>query len=257
MASAQRRSRAVEPKSVQSSADAREIEKFAALAEQWWNPKGAFAALQSLNPLRLEFVRTEAALHFRRDPRTLAPFGRLALVDIGCGGGLLAEPLARQGFTTLGIDASAETIAAAAAHARTSGAAVSYLCATAETLKAEGASFDVVLAMEVIEHVSDRAMFLESTTALLRPGGLLFVASISRTLKSLALAKFGAEYVLSWIPPGTHDWSKFVSPDALSRELQDLDVSLLKIQGVSFDPLAWEWRFSSNTDVNYMLVAKK
>jgi 2-polyprenyl-6-hydroxyphenyl methylase/3-demethylubiquinone-9 3-methyltransferase len=179
------------------------------------------------------------------------------LVDIGCGGGLLAEPLARQGFAVLGIDAAAESIAAAEAHAGGAEKAPAYRCARAEDIAREKRRFDVVLAMEILEHVTDRETFLESCTALLEPGGLLFVATIARTLKALALAKFGAEYLLRWIPPGTHDWNKFVSPRELSNEIEAADLSVLETQGVSFDPLAWRWRLSSDTDVNYMLAAAK
>lgn len=255
MATTQRR--ASDSSGLPSSADAREVEKFAALADEWWSPRGPFAALHRLNPLRLDFIRRKAASHFRLDPRALAPFGGLTLIDIGCGGGLLSEPLARMGFDVLGIDAGADNVSAAAAHARHARAPVAYSCATVEALAAKETTFDVVLAMEVIEHVSDRAAFLESANMLLKPGGLMFLATISRTLKALALAKVGAEYVLGWIPPGTHDWNKFVSPPELSQQLEDLGLSVLAIQGVSFDPIAWEWRQSSDKRVNYMLVANK
>lgn len=240
-----------------SSADAREIGKFAALAQEWWNPTGSFAPLHALNPLRLTFIRRLSVQRFERDERALAPFEGLSLVDIGCGGGLLAEPLARQGFAVLGIDAAAESIAAAEAHAGGAEGAPAYRCARAEDIAREKRRFDVVLAMEILEHVTDRETFLESCTALLEPGGLLFVATIARTLKALALAKFGAEYLLRWIPPGTHDWNKFVSPRELSNEIEAADLSVLETQGVSFDPLAWRWRLSSDTDVNYMLAAAK
>jgi 2-polyprenyl-6-hydroxyphenyl methylase/3-demethylubiquinone-9 3-methyltransferase len=255
MATTQRR--ANEPAGIRSAADAREIEKFAAFAVQWWNPQGPFAALHRLNPLRLDFIRGRAASHFRLDPRALAPFGGRTLIDVGCGGGLLSEPLARMGFDVLGIDAGADNVAAASAHARNARTPVAYRCATSEAVAAERTAFDVVLAMEVIEHVSDRAAFLESANMLLKPGGLMFLATISRTLKALALAKVGAEYVLGWIPRGTHDWSKFVSPLELSRQLEKLGLSASRTQGVSFDPIAWEWRLSSDTSVNYMVVACK
>jgi 2-polyprenyl-6-hydroxyphenyl methylase/3-demethylubiquinone-9 3-methyltransferase len=257
MIRAQRRSRIDAPDALRSTTDAREIAKFAALAEQWWDPQGPFAALHRLNPLRLGYIRSEAARHCRRDPRTLAPFGRLALVDIGCGGGLLAEPLARQGFAVLGIDAAAESVAAAAAHADGGVAAPLYRCASAEVLAAESARFDVVLAMEIIEHLSDRSTFLQSCASLLKPGGLMFAATLNRTLKALALAKVGAEYVLGWIPRGTHDWNRFVAPDTLAMELEEHGLAVRNIQGVSFDPFTWDWRLSTDTAVNYMLVATK
>jgi 2-polyprenyl-6-hydroxyphenyl methylase/3-demethylubiquinone-9 3-methyltransferase len=170
---------------------------------------------------------------------------------------LLAEPLARQGFDVLGIDAAAETVAVASAHALDADAPPVYRCASAETLAAEQLSFDIVVSMEVVEHVADREIFLSACAALVKPGGMMFVATINRTLKALALAKVGAEYVLGWIPPGTHDWRKFVSPEALSAELENAGLSIVKTQGVIFDPFAWAWRLSSDTDVNYMLAAKK
>ncbi len=234
-----------------------EVAKFSALAEEWWNPSGKFAPLHRLNPLRLGFVRDTAAGHFNRNPARLTPFAGLSLVDIGCGGGLLAEPIARQGFTVLGVDASEESVAIAVAHARTTNSAAIYRCAAVETLAAEGADFDVVLNMEIVEHIADLPAFLTSCSAILKPGGLMFVATINRTLKAFALAKLGAEYVLGWIPRGTHDWRKFVSPQNLRAGLEKAGLETLKIQGVAFDPLAWNWRLSSDTDVNYMAVAAK
>lgn len=240
-----------------TSAEPAEIGKFAALADDWWNPDGAFKALHRLNPLRLKFIHDECTAHFRRDTRALAPFEGLSLLDIGCGGGLLTEPLARQGFAAQGIDAAPEAVEAAAAHARAVGAPAVYRASTAEDLAAQGESFDVVIAMEVIEHVADRALFLQSAASLLKPSGLMFLATINRTLKALALAKLGAEYVLGWIRPGTHDWNKFVSPETLADELARCEVITIRFQGVSFDPFAWEWRSSSDTGVNYMLAARK
>jgi 2-polyprenyl-6-hydroxyphenyl methylase/3-demethylubiquinone-9 3-methyltransferase len=240
-----------------SSIDAREVAQFAALAREWWDPLGPFAQLHRLNPRRLSFVRETAARHFGRDSRALAPFAGLSLLDVGCGGGLFAEPLARQGFSVLGVDAAQESISAALAHAADNDPRPSYRCATAEVLEGEGALFDVVTAMEIVEHVADRGQFLRSCAALVKPGGLLIVATIARTLKALALAKIGAEYVLGWVAPGTHDWRKFVSPGELSRDLEHYGLEILAIQGVSFDPLAWDWRLSSDTDVNYMLAARK
>jgi 2-polyprenyl-6-hydroxyphenyl methylase/3-demethylubiquinone-9 3-methyltransferase len=254
MARAQRRppNRGTRPPS-----DAQEIEKFAALAQDWWNAEGAFAPLHKLNPLRLAFIRRVAAQQFGRDARTLTPFAGLTAVDIGCGGGLLSEPLARQGFAVVGIDAAPENIAAAEAHSAGIDAALAYQCTDAEDLSRRKQRFDVVLAMEIVEHVSDRECFLTSCAALVKPGGLLFIATIARTMKALALAKFGAEYVLNWIPPGTHDWNKFVSPRELCNEIEIVGLSVLEVQGIGFDPLSWCWRFSSDTDVNYMIAATK
>jgi 2-polyprenyl-6-hydroxyphenyl methylase/3-demethylubiquinone-9 3-methyltransferase len=237
--------------------DEREVEHFSAFAGEWWNADGPFAPLHRLNPLRLAFIRSATVHHFGKDTRALQPFAGLSLIDIGCGGGLLSEPLARQGFDVLGIDAAPENVAAAAAHARVTNNTAIYRCATAERIAGEKHSFNVVLAMEIVEHVADRRHFVENCATLLEPGGLLFVATIARTLKALALAKFGAEYLLNWIPRGTHDWNKFVSPRALSNEVEGAGLSVLDIRGLSFDPLGWRWRLSSDTGVNYMLSATK
>lgn len=239
------------------SRDPAEIAKFAALAGAWWDPDGAFAALHRLNPLRLRFLRDIAAAQFGRDRQALAPFAGLSLVDIGCGGGLLSEPLARMGFAVLGIDAAEDGIRAAEAHAARTGTEVAYRCATAEALAAAPGRFDVAVAMEVIEHVADVESFLCASAALLKPGGLFFAATINRTLKALALAKLGAEYVLGWVPPGTHDWQKFVTPREFARHLDTAGLTVTDTQGIVFDPLAWAWRSSRDTDVNYMIVARR
>jgi 2-polyprenyl-6-hydroxyphenyl methylase/3-demethylubiquinone-9 3-methyltransferase len=257
MPRAQRRPFPTDPIRPHSSVDTQEVAKFSALAEEWWNPLGEFAPLHRLNPLRLGFIRDTAARHFARDTFALLPFAGLSLVDIGCGGGLLTEPMARQGFTAFGIDASEESVAIATAHARTTNVAASYRCAVVETLAEEGSTFDIVLNMEVVEHVTNVPAFLASCATILKPGGLMIVATINRTLKAFALAKLGAEYILGWIPRGTHDWRKFVGPPRLRAELEEAGLEVLKIQGVAFDPLAWNWRLSPDTDVNYMVVAAK
>jgi len=255
MAPAQRRSQPRDPDSVRSSVDPREVEKFAALAGEWWDPDGKFAPLHKLNPPRLAFIRNAALRRFDRDPKALAPFAGLSLVDIGCGGGLVAEAMVRQGFDVLGIDAAEENVAAAAAHAREMAAPPSYRCATAEDLVQEQTRFDVVLALEILEHVVDRTAFLAICAQLVKPGGLIVLATLNRTLKSLALAKVGAEYILRWLPPGTHDWNKFVSPDDLSSDLRDLGFAIIETRGITFDPLAWSWQLSADTSVNYMIAA--
>jgi 2-polyprenyl-6-hydroxyphenyl methylase/3-demethylubiquinone-9 3-methyltransferase len=243
--------------SVSPTVDPAEIEKFARLAHEWWDPKGKFRPLHLFNPVRIGFVREIAAAHFARDPRALRPFTGLKLLDIGCGGGLLSEPMARIGFEVTGVDAAEKNVRIAATHAAESGITITYRSATAETLAEEGASFDVVLNMEVVEHVADMRLFLSSCASLVAPEGLMIVATLNRTLKSLALAKIGAEYVLRWLPPGTHDWNRFVRPDELTRDLEAAGLAVTRLQGVTFDPLNWDWKLTSDTDVNYMVVATK
>lgn len=238
-----------------ASVDPAEVQKFAAIAAEWWDPTGKFAPLHKFNPVRLTFVRDFAAAHFGRDPKRVRPFAGLTLLDIGCGGGLLAEPMARLGFEVTGADAAAQNIKTAATHAQQSGLDIAYRCVTAETLAEEGAAFDVVLNMEVVEHVADLGAYLTSCATLVKPGGIMIVATLNKTLKSLALAKIGAEYVLNWVPRGTHDWNRFISPADLAAQLRECGLTVLKTQGVSFDPLAWDWRLARDTDVNYMIVA--
>jgi 2-polyprenyl-6-hydroxyphenyl methylase/3-demethylubiquinone-9 3-methyltransferase len=237
------------------SIDPAEVAKFTAIAAEWWDPTGKFAPLHKFNPIRLGFIRETAAKHFGR--QGLKPFQGLSLLDIGCGGGLLCEPMARLGFDVLGADASEKNIKTAATHAAASGVAVDYRATSAESLAEEGRAFDVVLNMEVVEHVADLRFYLGACGRLTKPGGLMFVATLNKTLKSLALAKIGAEYVLRWLPRGTHDWSRFVEPRRLHELLEDAGLHVLKTQGVSFDPLAWQWKLSGDTDVNYMVVAGK
>ena len=240
-----------------ASIDPAEVAKFSAIAAEWWDPAGKFAPLHKFNPVRLAFIRQEAAAHFGRDGRALRPFEGLSLLDIGCGGGLLSEPMARLGFHVTGADASERNIGTAQAHAAQSDLKIDYRATAAEVLVAEGHSFDVVLNMEVVEHVADVTAYLNACTALVKPGGLTFVATLNKTLKSLALAKIGAEYVLGWLPRGTHDWNRFIPPEELEKSLEELGLNILKRQGVSFDPLGWDWKLSSDVDVNYMIVAKR
>ncbi|MEY4707839.1 MAG: hypothetical protein RJB58_1562 [Pseudomonadota bacterium] len=239
------------------SVDPAEVAKFSAIAAEWWDPAGKFAPLHKFNPVRLEFIRGEAASHFGRDARSLRPFEGLSLLDIGCGGGLLSEPMARLGFAVTGADASERNIGTAKAHAAQSGLGIDYRATTAEALAAEDCGFDVVLNMEVVEHVADVGAYLAACTALVKPGGITFVATMNKTLKSLALAKIGAEYILGWLPRGTHDWNRFIPPTELKATLEETGLSILKTQGVSFDLLAWDWKLSSDVDVNYMVVAKR
>lgn len=245
------------PQSHSSSIDPAEVAKFSALAAQWWDPAGKFAPLHKFNPVRLSFIRAQAEAHFGQKGPALRPFQGLSLLDIGCGGGLLSEPMARLGFAVTGADASEKNIGTARAHAAQGGLDITYLATTAEALAAEGRQFDMVLNMEVVEHVADVRAYLAACTRLVKPGGLAFVATLNKTLKSLALAKIGAEYVLNWLPRGTHDWNRFLAPADLEIMLQETGLTILKRQGVSFEPLVWDWRLSNDVDVNYMIVARR
>lgn len=239
------------------SIDPAEVAKFSAIAHEWWDPTGKFAPLHKFNPVRLKYVRETAARHFDRDGGALRPFAGLSLLDIGCGGGLLAEPMARLGFAVTGADAAENNVKTAAAHAAESGLDITYRAGTAEAMAEEGQAFDVVLNMEVVEHVADLRAYLDACAKLVKPGGIMIVATMNKTLKSLALAKIAAEYVLGWVPKGTHDWNRFVPPTQLHALLKDAGLSVLKTQGVAFDPLTWDWRLAQDTDVNYMVVAER
>ena len=238
-----------------SSIDPAEVARFSALAAEWWDPRGKFAPLHRFNPVRLAFIREQALGRFGRDPAARRPFEGLRLLDIGCGGGLVSEPMARLGFAVTAVDASEDGLGAARAHADAVGLAIDYRCATAEALLAEGAGpFDVVLNMEVIEHVADPAAYLRDTARLIAPGGLMILATLNRTLKSLALGKIGAEYVLRWLPAGTHDWRRFLTPDELRGFLAGEPYAMDGPFGVAFQPLSGRWTRSADADVNYMMT---
>lgn len=227
------------------------------MASEWWSPDGKFAPLHRFNPIRLRFIRETAARHFSRPAQSLRPFEGLKLLDIGCGGGLLSEPMARLGFAVTGADASDKNIHIARTHAAVSGIAVDYRCTTAEALAQAGETYDVVLNMEVVEHVADLRHYLASCARLIRPGGIMLVATLNKTFKALVLAKIAAEYVLGWLPRGTHDWSRFLEPQKLATMLRHSGLHVVATQGLSFDPLTWDWRLSSDTDVNYIIVAEQ
>ncbi len=239
------------------SVDADEVAKFAALAEAWWDPHGKFRPLHKLNPVRLAYIRDRAAAHFGRDPLADGPLRGLSVLDVGCGGGLLAEPLARLGARVVGIDAAEESLRIASLHARQSGLEIDYRHASAESLAAAGESFDLVVNMEVVEHVADLDAFLAACAALVAPGGALVTATLNRTPKAFLLAVVGAEYLLRWLPRGTHDWRRFVRPSELAARLRPGGLSVVEVVGVTYNPIADTWRRSGDLGVNYMMFAVK
>ena len=244
--------------SARSSIDPAEVERFSRLAAEWWDPKGKFAPLHKFNPVRLSFIRDQALRRFRRDSAARRPFEGLRLLDIGCGGGLLCEPMTRLGFSVTGVDASERNIGTARAHADAMGLSIDYRASTAEALEAAGETpFDVILNMEVIEHVADPGDYLRSCARLLAPGGLMIVATLNRTLKAFALAKVGAEYILRWVPAGTHDWNKFLKPDELRAFLEGEPLEVNGPYGVDFNPLTGKWGQSMDAEVNYMMTVTK
>jgi 2-polyprenyl-6-hydroxyphenyl methylase/3-demethylubiquinone-9 3-methyltransferase len=237
--------------------NADEVDKFSRLADDWWDPKGQFKALHRLNPARLGYIRDQALAHFGRDGGVRRPLEGLSVLDIGCGGGLLSEPLARLGATVTGIDAAGRNVAVARLHAEQAGVAVDYQEITAEALLEGGSRFDIVLAMEVIEHVENVPLFMKSCAGLVAPGGLLFIATINRTLRALALAIYGAEYVLRWIPRGTHQYEKFLTPEEVRALATRNGLRIVDQTGVVFHPIADEWRLSPDMGINYMVLAEK
>jgi 2-polyprenyl-6-hydroxyphenyl methylase/3-demethylubiquinone-9 3-methyltransferase len=243
---------------VSSSIDPDEVERFSRIAAEWWDPKGKFAPLHVFNPVRLAFIRDQAERRFGTGPDPRKPFAGKRLLDIGCGGGLLCEPMSRLGFSVTGVDASARNIGTARAHADSVGLDIDYRASTAEALEEAGeAPFDMILNMEVIEHVADPGAFLRSTARLLAPGGLMIVATLNRTVKSFALAKVGAEYVLRWVPAGTHDWNKFLTPDEFRGFLNGEPYAVEGPFGVSFNPLTGKWDRSADAGVNYMMTVAR
>jgi 2-polyprenyl-6-hydroxyphenyl methylase / 3-demethylubiquinone-9 3-methyltransferase len=232
-------------------------ERFSALAAEWWNPSGKFRPLHKFNPVRLAYIRDQVTGHFGRDPRAAKPFEGLRFLDIGCGGGLLSEPMARLGAKVVGADASATNIEVAKLHAAESGVKVDYRATTAEALADAGEKFDVILNMEVVEHVADVDFFIAKCGEMLKPGGVMFVATINRTLKALGLAIIGAEYVLRWLPRGTHQFGKLVRPDELEKALNAAGMTITDRTGVVYNPLADRWQRSKDMDVNYMVLATK
>lgn len=240
-----------------SSIDPADVARFSAIAAEWWDPAGKFRPLHKFNPVRLTFIRERVLSHFNLDSKVPHPFKGLRFLDIGCGGGLLCEPMTRLGAHVLGADASERNIATASVHATEQGLTIDYRATTAEALAEAGERFDVILNMEVIEHVANRDQFLKDCASMLKPGGIMFVATLNRTLKAHALAIIGAEYVLGWLPRGTHQWTQFVTVKEMKDGLADSKLNLLELTGVSYNPLADKWSLSKDTDVNYMAVAER
>jgi 2-polyprenyl-6-hydroxyphenyl methylase/3-demethylubiquinone-9 3-methyltransferase len=235
--------------------DPAEVARFSKLAEDWWNPKGKMAPLHKINPLRLQFIRDAACRSFNRNPRSLNCLQGLRILDIGCGAGLLCEPLVRLGGQVIGIDPAEANIAAAKLHADRGHLMIDYRATTVEAMDTRE-RFDIVLAMEVVEHVTDLALFLDRCTALMRPSGLLVVATLNRTMKSFALAIVGAEYVLRWLPRGTHQWQKFVRPEELSTHFERNGLTIAEQSGVVYSPFADRWSLAPDMEVNYMVIAR-
>lgn len=239
------------------SIDPADVARFSAQAETWWDAHGPFAPLHKFNPARLQFVRDRVAGRFGRDIRQREAFAGLSLLDVGCGGGLIAEPMRRLGFEVTAVDASSENIGTARAHAEMTGLDIAYRAATVEQLEAEGAGpFDVVLTMEVIEHVADPEAFVRACSRLVKPGGIIIVATLNRTLKGLLLGKVAAEYVLRWVPTGTHDWRQFLKPDEIRAMLSAEPVTVTGPYGLEYDLLNDRWS-EGEADINYMMIATR
>jgi len=240
-----------------STVDESEVARFSALADTWWDFHGKMGVLHKFNPVRLGFIRDAVCRRLGRDPKRLDSLSGLRILDIGCGGGLLSEPLARLGAAVVGADPAEANIAAAKLHAGAGGIAIDYRATTAEALADAGESFDVVLAMEVVEHVADANLFVRRCTDMVKPDGLMIMATLNRTLKSFALAIVGAEYVLRWLPRGTHQWDKFVTPNELEIALELGGLRVFEETGVIYNLFADRWQLSSDMDVNYMVAAAR
>ena len=243
------------PASAADSVDPAEIARFSAMAAEWWDPEGKFRPLHKLNPTRVQYVRDRACARFGRDPKSLRPLDGLRLADIGCGGGLISEPMARLGAEVVGLDAAEANIAVARLHADQAGVGVDYRATTAEDMVAAGEHFDIVLSLEVVEHVADPAAFVANCCRLVRPGGLIVMATLTRTARSFGMAIVGAEYVLRWLPRGTHDWRKFLRPSELSDMLRAGGAKVEDVSGMTYNPLFDEWSLSRDVAVNYLVSA--
>jgi len=242
----------------QTTVDPSEVAKFEAMAAEWWDPKGKFKPLHLMNPCRLDYITRQIAGEFGRDLGSEHPFEGLRLLDIGCGGGLLSEPMARLGATVVGADAAAGNIPVAQVHAEQSGLTIDYRNVTAEALAEAGEQFDVVLNMEVVEHVADPQAYLTACQQLLKPGGLMICSTINRNPKSFAMAIVGAEYIMRWLPKGTHEWHKFITPDELVNLIQNAGLDAVDRKGFVFNPVSWQWKISDrDLSVNYVTASVK
>jgi 2-polyprenyl-6-hydroxyphenyl methylase/3-demethylubiquinone-9 3-methyltransferase len=241
-----------------TTVDPAEVAKFEAMAAEWWNPEGKFKPLHMLNPVRLDYITSQIAAEFGRDLAGPAPFQGLRILDIGCGGGLLSEPMARLGADVVGADAAARNIPVAQVHAAQSGLAIDYRHTTAEDMAAAGEQFDVVLNMEVVEHVADPQAYLTACQQLLKPGGLMICSTLNRNPKSFAMAIVGAEWVMRWLPKGTHDWRKFITPDELYALIGTAGLRPVDRKGMVFNPLTWRWALSArDLSCNYVTASVK
>ena len=229
----------------------KEIEKFSKIAEEWWDPNGKFKPLHKFNPIRISYIKENIINTFNLKNKKDNPLSEIKILDVGCGGGLLSEPLSRLGADVFGIDASDNNIKIAKLHAKKSNLNIKYFCSSPEKFKIKN-EFDVILNMEIVEHVEDVDFFLKSCSKLLKKGGIMFVATLNKTLKSYLFAIIGAEYILKWLPIGTHEWEKFVKPDELINFLNKFSLKLTDLKGVKFDLLNNDWKFSSDTSVNYI-----
>ena len=240
-----------------STASVKEVDHFAQLAEEWWDPAGDFKSLHQINPLRMTYLRDQICQYFDRDKTQINSLDGLSVIHVGCGGGLICEPLARLGAEVTGIDATPESIEIAQLHANLMGLDITYQNKLPEELAQAGVTFDVLVNLEVIEHVADVTAFMTACASLLKPGGLMVGGTLNRTVKSLALAKVAAEYLLRWVPAGTHDWRKFVKPSEFGHYLRDSGLEITDLTGMRLNPLNGNWEFSKNLDVNYFISAQK
>jgi 2-polyprenyl-6-hydroxyphenyl methylase/3-demethylubiquinone-9 3-methyltransferase len=237
-----------------STIDAKEIEKFSKIADEWWSETGKFKPLHKFNPIRISFIKEKIIEHFALEKNLENPLSKITILDIGCGGGLISEPFAKLGADLTAIDASPKNIEIAKIHAAKSNLKINYLATSPEEISQENQKFDVVFALEIVEHVADLQKFIESCAKLVKPNGLVFIATINRTLKSLALAKIAVEYVLRWLPRGTHDWQKFLKPSEINFHAINNQLELQNLIGFSYNIFNDQWSQTNNLDVNYAAV---